>query len=402
MVKGAGYSEGRHGKGRLFRRGRVWWVQYYAHHQQIRESSGSDKKAVAEKLLMRRLVEAESGTAPVREKPVTYQEMRDRLASVWQLNRSGMSRKDIDHSFARLDEFFAGLSSSLITEEKIDEFKLARLATGASTATINNALKALGQMFSLYAKRIKNPPEIKFLPDPPARKGFLTREEWLRLVAVLPEHLRPITTFAYSTGMRQGELENLTWQNVHLAEGVIRLDADQTKNGKARVIPFCQLPDLVDIVKGLEKRASGLVFTRRNGKPLGSFRKAWIRASIKALLGRMLWKCPTCHKTVEVEKQAWPPERQPGKAPSCQCGTKLLWSYKGLIFHDLRRTGVRNLRRAGVPESVAMKISGHQTRAVFERYNIVDDTDVHQAMEKLAAFHVTEDQKSEKTPLRPM
>jgi integrase len=60
--------------------------------------------------------------------------------------------------------------------------------------------------------------------------------------------------------------------------------------------------------------------------------------------------------------------------------------YDGLTLHDLRRSGARNLRRAGVSEDVAMRINGHRTRAIFTRYNIVDSDDLHDAMRKVAAL----------------
>lgn len=229
----------------------------------------------------------------------------------------------------------------------------------------------------------------------PARKGFLDRAHYQSLSAALPAHLRDIATFAYFTGMRQGELEALRWERVNFDEEMIRLEADETKNEESRYLPYGAIPELAEIIERRSKnRATELVFTRPDGSSLGCYRKAWNRACIKASLGRMCWKCKKCHRLTEVAKQPWPPEYPPKEEPPvCECGTTCHWHYEGLIFHDLRRTGVRNLRRAGVPESVAMKISGHKTREVFERYNIKDQRDIIEAMEKLARHQRAEDRK---------
>ncbi len=76
-----------------------------------------------------------------------------------------------------------------------------------------------------------------------------------------------------------------------------------------------------------------------------------------------------------------------GKCPQCNCRLPLKQQrYEGLIFHDLRRSGVRNLIGAGVPEHTAMSISGHKTRSTFDRYDIVSDADRQETARKMNAY----------------
>ena len=179
----------------------------------------------------------------------------------------------------------------------------------------------------------------------PARKGFLAPEKFSELLKNLPINLKPTVTFLYYCGVRVGEALQIEWPQVDLAGGLIRLEDEQTKSGDPRTVP---LPDvLITMLERCEIR-TGLVFDGTN------LRKEWPRA------------CATCGLGTLTEVEG---KRDP--------------RYAGLIVHDLRRSAVCNLRKAGVSEGVAMKISGHKTRSVFERYNIVDTEDVVEAMRKV-------------------
>lgn len=104
------------------------------------------------------------------------------------------------------------------------------------------------------------------------------------------------------------------------------------------------------------KRPEDRVFTGEDGKPIGDFRKTWYKMCCSVGLGRMA--CRVCDRTVTGD--------------NCECGCRDL-HYVGLLAHDLRRTGCRNLRRLGVHEKTIMKIGDWKTRAVFDGYNIVDE-----------------------------
>lgn len=161
-------------------------------------------------------------------------------------------------------------------------------------------------------------------------------------------------TFAYLTGWRTpSEILTLEWKQVDFSAGTVRLEPGTTKNDEGRVFPFAVLPELADLLREQWALTMDYQFTtgqavrwvfHRKGRPIKDFRKAWKEAC----------------------KAAGVPERIP---------------------HDFRRTAVRNLERAGVPRSVAMKLTGHKTESVYRRYAIVSEADLSEGLKKLALLH---------------
>ncbi|MBS1827754.1 MAG: site-specific integrase [Acidobacteria bacterium] len=267
-----------------------------------------------------------------------------------------------DHAWAErkvrlhLRPAFGALQVRRLTTTVIQQHILSRQEAGAENATINRELAILKRALNLGRKhtppKVARVPYIPMLEENNVRKGFFEDDEFLSLREALPSEVRPILIFAYYTGCRKGEILNLKWSQVDLKERVIRLDPGTTKNDEPRVIPItAELLETLKVQKATRDAQypdCEHVFSRQ-GEPVKNFRKSWDQACLKA----GLWK---------GDETSGRPTR---------------------LFHDLRRTGVRNLVRAGAPERVAMDISGHKTRSVFDRYNIVSESDLRDAATKL-------------------
>jgi integrase len=340
---------------------RFWYMTYWHNGRQVRESTKSEARMVAERLLHKRLGEKAIGKLPASEvAKLRYEDLRESLLLDYKMNgHKSLSRKKDGgvylSSLRHLDKFFEGRKVSMITADEIRRFALSRQAANAANGTINRSLAALKRMFKLAMKdgKLQAMPNISMLKEASPRKGFLEFGEFQKLRDNLPERLKPVLTLGYDTGMRLGEIRNLKWEQVNLQEREIRLHAGETKNDEARTIPLNS--ETVLMLKMLRKKTDS-IFVFGNGRPLGSFRKAWRKACIKSGLGKM-----TKHED----------------------GTEV---YEGLIFHDLRRSAVRDYVRGGTSESVAMRISGHKTRSVFERYNIITKTDLKNAAEQKSRY----------------
>jgi integrase len=171
-------------------------------------------------------------------------------------------------------------------------------------------------------------------------EGFINVADFEVAVSrIKDEDTRDIIEFLYNCAWRSGEAKSLEWNKVDLNDWVIRLARKNSKNKKPRTLVLVgELKEI--IVRRLAKRLPEcpLVF-HRNGKPIKSFAKAF-----KGACGKV--------------------------------------GVDGIVPHDMRRSGVRNLRRAGNDEHDCMEINGHKTRAVFDRYDIIDEDDQRRALER--------------------
>jgi integrase len=368
------------GEGSVFQRGAVFWVKYYRNGKAYRESSGSEKEIDARKLLRKRHGEiALSRFAGPDADKVTIRELAVDYVMDYRVNGKKSLSKALRMVTRHDDEgkekdstlmaYFGDFKAHEVGTDLIKRYVATRQEQGSASATINRELSAIKRMFSLgiQAEKIFRKPYIPMLQEHNVRQGFFERAEFLAFRAALPDYLKPVVTFAYFTGWRRGEIVGLKWNQVDLEAKSVRIEGESTKNHKARTISLDG--ELLEAVQGQwDKRKVAEIpgqspallcpyVFHRNGKPIGDFRDAWDKAL-----------------------------KETGLA--------------GKILHDFRRTAVRNMTRAGVHERVAMMVSGHKTRSVFDRYDIVSEEDQRDAARKVWEYAQNQEAATKVVALR--
>jgi integrase len=372
--------KGKKGNGSVFHRGAIWWIKYYRNGKAYRETSGSEKESDAQKLLKRRLGEIAIGRfiGPDAER-VTIRELAADYLNDYRVN----TRKSLDKAermVKRYDDdsneidselmaFFGDCRAHSLGTDAVKKYVAQRLAAGAANATMNRELAALKRMFNLglQAEKIHRKPYIPMLKENNARQGFFEHGEFVAFRNALPDYFKAVVTFAYYTGWRKQEILSLKWNQVDLNARTVRLDVGTTKNDKGRLVILDG--ELLEAIQGQWERRKvaeipgqpptllcPYVF-HRDGKPIKDPRKAWNNA-----------------------------RKETGLAAK--------------TLHDFRRTAVRDMVRAGVNERVAMMISGHQTRSVFDRYNIVSEDDLKEAARKTWEHAQSQDKASNVVALK--
>jgi len=349
-------------KTREWMEGNTWWIKYYRNGKPYRESVKTSEITKAQKLLKKREGEIVEGKLPgIYFDKVTFDELAKDYITDYRINGRDTLAK-AERCVKYLKEAFREVKAIEITTDKIKTYIDGRRESGLSNASINRELAALKRMFHLAAEctppRVSMIPYIPMLKESNVRKGFFEPEEYMALRDALPEELKSLVTFAYHSGWRKAEILGLTWDQVNLQEGIVSLAPGETKNEEGRTL-YLNAELMEEMKTALSRRHLGSLFVfHRNGEPVKDFRGAWNAACIQA----GLWKMERNEEGNEM------------KVPS-------------KIFHDFRRTAIRDMVRSGVSERVAMKISGHKTRSVFDRYNIVSDQDLREAAIKKQAYH---------------
>jgi integrase len=321
---------------------KYWYAQFYQGGKQRRVSTKTAVKAVAQGILRNLMVVRDHGKPFVGDlKKLRYEHLRTMLLDSYRMKEHKSLQvlangEETIWPLSALDKFYEGKYATQITTESARQFVKARQAEGTGNAAINRSLGLLRRMLNLAKDegRIPSVPKIHFLKEPSPRKGFLELPKFNELLSHIPANLKPLIVFLYYCGVRMGEALQVDWSQVDLTHGVIELEREQTKTSEPRIVPLPAV--LVEMLKGIEPK-EGTVF---DGTGL---RSAWEKAVMEA-------------------------------------------GVPDLTVHDMRRSAIRNLVRAGVSEQVAMRISGHRSRSIFARYNIVSQTDVLEAMGRLEQF----------------
>lgn len=347
----------------------AWFVKYpYRKNPATRKIQYKIEKAGPSKKLAQRLYSAKYEEYKKREhldwterQPLTFNQLVE-----WYLEMPSIKTRKYHPEIVRYcnlwrDFFNQSFGDILVDDIKpsmVEKYRQQRLKQVArrgkhptghtvAPASVNKEVATLKRIFNLAIREDlaeKNPCwKVEKLPENNTRTRILSQDEYQRLLAELPQNGRDVVVTAYFTGMRAGEILNLTWDRVNLDEQYIQLEAEDTKTKKARRIYLHE--EVAAILNRLNKvrhLRHNFVFTYE-GRPQKSVRRCFTSACRRA-------------------------------------------GIENFHFHDLRHTFNTMMRKAGVPQSVIMHITGHKTSAMFERYNTVDEEDARMALDRLNAF----------------
>lgn len=319
------------------RKTRVWYAKFYVNGKAVCVPTEKEDRDEAIAFLRRKMAEAESaGFVSAEMGQVKMGALFDLLLK-WYGLKERRSAYDVERKIEKasgLREWFGRMRASQVTGAELARYVAARRKQKPrpANATINRELAYVRRAMKLGAEQypplVARIPKFEMLPEADPREGMLTHEQYRAVRDALPPYARLALVIGYHTGARKGEIVKILRASVDLKAGRIEIPARAAKNKRARYLPvYGQMAAEIEMAIAAGNPACPFLI-QREGAALHDFEKAWSTACELA------------------------------KVPDA-------------LFHDLRRTALTNMIEAGFSEKEAMEISGHRTRAVFDRYHIV-------------------------------
>ncbi len=323
----------------------TWTIAYRRDGKRIREYTGFEDFNAAQQRLAQRLAQSARGEMIDTGRGPTCADLWEGLERYYRIN-GRKTGNVLPCRWKHLRPAFGNIAAGQVTFDRLEQYVDSRLVEKASNATINRELSALKTAFRIGRKKqpgLRVPVDFPHLTENNVRAGFVEDGQYDRLTENCSEPwLRLFLEIAYTFAWRKSEILNLRVSNVSLAERTIRLNAGTTKNNAGREVTMTSAIAALVALAVAGKAPSDYLLTRSNGRRVLDFRRAWSKLTAAAGL-------------------------------------------ENLLVHDLRRSGARQLRRAGVPESVVQATGGWLTADMFKRYAIVSTEDQRDAIEKLEA-----------------
>src|SRR5713101_7510000 len=337
-------QRGKRGQGSVYlpSNSRNWWIKFSANGRVIQKSAETESRRETLDFLKAEILKHASGEA-VDNGKVSVEQLYDVLLADYRINQKSLWWAELNWN-KHLKPFFGTMQAKIVGTDTLSRYIEARRAEKAANGSINRELSLLQRAFMLgyesQPRKVVRPIRFHRLAESKPRQGFIEHKQYDALAVNCSDlFMRTMLCLSYSFGFRKSELLSLKVSDVNLIAGTLQLR--DSKNGEARKVSLTGDAKnlLAACVAG--KSAEDAVFTRGKGtKAVADFRGTWDKITLSA---------------------------------GCS----------GLLFHDLRRSAVRNMVRGGIPETVCMKISGHRTRNVFDRYNITSERDLADAARKI-------------------
>jgi integrase len=340
---------------------KTWFLQYYIPGQPkpIRISSGTERFDDAVALLRQKIAKVPLKAKHTTDSDrVTVGQLLDLVIDDYRFHNRASTYDTQLRINKHLRPAFEHVRAKSVSTASIKRYVGDRKFQGASQATINKELAWLVRAFNLgYANEprlVEQVPVINIPVVQNAREGVIPHEHYRTIRDLLPTYARIAFVISYYTGVRKGELQKLRIDKIQFENDRIELIPQTTKNKTGRYIPIYNHEMRSELERAVSQADPACpMLIQEDGAPVHEWRKSW-RTAIRA---------------------AHLPEA---------------------LFHDLRRTALTNMIHAGMRVEDAMRISGHKTRSVFERYNITSPEYEREQIRRLAEFMKKKDEYLDK------